>query len=335
MEAEDSKMITDAAANQQIQSSTGRNNFLDSFREDCLDRHLSEETIRRYLSSIQIFMQFIEANNNTSLEQVDRHVLKEFIHYRKGFTGRHGPIDMKTLENDFSALSAFYEFLTFEGYAQANPILAVRKRYLTRYKDNEDEESPRKLISVDEMALLINSILSIRDKAIVTVLGKTGVRRGELIAIDIGDIDWERQSITLKRKQFKKRSNRVVFFDDETARGLRRWMSVRSKYHSKDNALFIGEHGLRLNRNGIASMIAKHAARVGLHNPISNRVEDHFSAHCCRHWFTTHLRRAGMDREFIKVLRGDQRRESIAVYDHVDLEEVRKAYLAFIPQLGI
>ncbi len=110
---------------------------------------------------------------------------------------------------------------------------------------------------------------------------------------------------------------------------------MRSRFGPKDNALFVGEQGARLNRNGVSSLIAKYATKVGLHNPNSDRIEDHFSAHCCRHWFTTHLRRAGMDRDFIKVLRGDQRRESMATYDHIDLEEVRKAYLAFIPQLGI
>jgi integrase/recombinase XerD len=79
----------------------------------------------------------------------------------------------------------------------------------------------------------------------------------------------------------------------------------------------------------------KYAQRVGLHNQKSSRPEDHFSPHCFRHWFTTHLRRAGMDREFIKALRGDRRREAIDIYDHIDREELRHAYLAFIPQLGL
>ncbi len=78
-----------------------------------------------------------------------------------------------------------------------------------------------------------------------------------------------------------------------------------------------------------------HAAGVGLHNPKSERIEDHFTPHCCRHWFTTHLRRAGMDREFITVLRGDARKDSMSVYDHVDREELRNSYLAKMPRLGI
>ena len=72
------------------------------------------------------------------------------------------------------------------------------------------------------------------------------------------------------------------------------------------------------------------------HKPTtSDRMEDRFSPHCCRHWFTTHLRRAGMRREFIQEPRGDSRREAIDIYDHIDLKEPKEAYLACIPQLGI
>lgn len=262
----------------------------------------------------------------------DKHVLHDYIRHR-----RSQGVEQKTLENDLTSIAGLYEYLVFEGHMERNLVPGVRKRYLRRYKleSDGDVESPRKLLTVEEMSLLINSVIDTRDKAILTVLAKTGVRRGELIAMDVNDIDWTTQSITLKRNLFRKRSGRVVFFDDETARLLKRWVSQREKINPATPALFIGEHGLRLNRNGIYSMVAKYAQRVGLHNPKSPKPEDHVSPHCFRHWFTTHLRRAGMDREFIKVLRGDRRREAIDIYDRIDHEELRRAYLAFIPQLGL
>ncbi|MGI0080945.1 MAG: tyrosine-type recombinase/integrase [Nitrososphaerales archaeon] len=61
------------------------------------------------------------------------------------------------------------------------------------------------------MATLVNSILNTRDRAIALVLAKTVIRRGELIALNVSDISWEDQSLLLGR--FKKRSNRIVFFD--------------------------------------------------------------------------------------------------------------------------
>ncbi len=320
--------------------------LMEEFRQDCRVRHLTEETMGRYKSALKIFATFLASKQRNVLD-IDKHLLKEFIEYR-----RQQEVDQKTLENNFTALSGFYEFLSFEGYFNgANPVLPVRKRYLKRYKDEDEgaaasgfDESARKLATVEQMAMLVNSILSVRDQAVVVTLAKTGLRRGELASIDIeddnggsGDINWVEQSITLKRKKFKKRSSRTVFFDDEAARVLRRWEAQRKKLLNpkKTKALFVNEYGERLGRNGIYNLVTKYAEAVGLHDPKSDRIEDHFSAHNCRHWFTTHLRRNGMPREFIKALRGDKRKDAIDIYDHVDREELRKAYLACIPQLGI
>jgi integrase/recombinase XerD len=174
-----------------------------------------------------------------------------------------------------------------------------------------------------------------RDKAIVTLLAKTGIRRGELIRIDLEDIDWIDQSIRLK--PHPKRSNCLVFFDDECARVLKRWMKTRDSYSVQPGctALFVNERGGRLQRHGVSHAVTKHATRIGLHDPTSKRLDERFTPHCCRHWFTTHLRRNGMQRELIKELRGDARRDAMDIYDHIDKRELKRAYLAAIPQLGI
>jgi integrase/recombinase XerD len=75
----------------------------------------------------------------------------------------------------------------------------VRKRYLKCCKDN-GEVHERQLISVDAMAKMINSTLDIRDKAILTLLAKTGMRRNELISLDVSvsDTDFVEYRIRLK-----------------------------------------------------------------------------------------------------------------------------------------
>jgi len=93
--------------------------------------------------------------------------------------------------------------------------------------------------------------------------------------------------------------------------------------------------GTRIIKRSIEEVIEKHAERVGLHNPRADRLEDRFTPHCCRHWFVTHLLRAGMSRDFVKELRGDTRGEAIDIYNHIDKKELRESYLAHIPQLGI
>jgi integrase/recombinase XerD len=298
------------------------------FREDCEVRGLSPESARRYFSSLRIYSQYLFSKNQDML-LADKNVVKGFLDYLR----REREVSQKTVENYFCALSSFYDYLEYEDYVEKNPINQVRKRYLHRYKDNDDGQT-RKLISVEEMARLINSVLDIRDKAIITLLAKTGIRRKELIKLDVEDVDLVDGSIRLKPTP--KRTNRTVFFDDEAALILHRWLRMRSSRNNKNiSALFVNNDGDRLNRNGVYTAVIKAAERIGIHNPNSDRSEDHFSPHCCRHWFTTHLRRAGMPREFIQELRGDVRKEAIDIYDHIDKKELRESYLAHVPQLGI
>ncbi|MEM2749618.1 MAG: tyrosine-type recombinase/integrase [Candidatus Bathyarchaeia archaeon] len=301
--------------------------LIEGFKRDCKLRGMTEESIRRYLSSVKIFLNFIRSRGLT-VANVDLHVLRDFLQYIIENGAKY-----KTIENYFSALSSFYDYLVFESIVDRNIILPFRKRYLKRYKSGYDDPQ-RRLLSVEEMARLVNSIMDPRDKAIAVLLAKTGIRRGELLRLDVDDINWEDYSITLKPTP--KRSNRIVFFDDECARVLRRWLRVREKLNPPTKALFVSYQSLqRLDRNGLWNAIVKYAKRLGFHNPNSPRLEDHFGPHCFRHWFTTWLLRNGMPREYVKELRGDKRREAIDIYHHIDRQELRRAYLACIPKLGI
>ncbi len=139
-------------------------------------------------------------------------------------------------------------------------------------------------------------------------LAKTGIRRGELVRVDLVDIDWETQSIQLKPTP--KRTDAFVFFDGECSRVLERWFATRDQHAADTDALFTNRYGDRLKHNGYYEAVTKHAEAVGLHDSLADRLQDKFTPHCCRHWFTTHLRRAGMPRE-------------------IDREELHESYLAF------
>ncbi len=305
--------------------------LINGFVEDCRLRMMVPVTIKRYRSILETVSSFIR-EKGLSLAQLDKETLKAVLRYLT--EERH--LSHKTIGNYFSAISSFCDYLIFEELIDSNIVLPFRKRYLRQYKSTQGDPDPqRKLISVDDMRILISSILGPRDKAIVTLLAKTGIRRNELIMINLGDIDWIEQSIRLK--PHPKRSNCVVFFDDECAVVLRRWVKARQNYKPRSdcNALFINERGGRLKRHGVYHTVTKHAERAGLHNPKSKRMEEHFTPHCCRHWFTTHLRRSGIRRELLQELRGDARNEAVDIYDHIDPKELKRAYLAAVPLLGI
>jgi integrase/recombinase XerD len=304
--------------------------LIEMFLEDCHIRGFTQRTIDTYASDLKTFFNQV---TRPALE-VNLSELRRFLIWLRD--ERH--LVDSTISTYYSALHSFFEYLEFEGHVENNAVPRFRRRYLAFLRKNSRGSfgnSERQLISVDDMRRLINSIMGPRDKAVVTLLAKTGIRRQELVNIDIEDIDWVEQSITLKTTA--KRNNRLVFFDDECTRILRRWLQSRDNWHVDDNvkALFVNEQSKRLNRNGIYNLVTKYAERLGLHDPHSKDLKKRFTPHCCRHWFTTHLRRAGMPREHIKELRGDSRAETMDIYYHIDRKELRDSYLAHIPQLSI
>ena len=300
--------------------------LIENFCQDCKLRGMTKETVRRYKSSLKQFAHFF---NYANLINLNRQMLEEFL----GYLRFERKVKHATIQNNFSALSAFYDYLVFIGYSDRNLVLPFRKRYLRVYK-TDNKQSERKLLSVEEMSQLVNSILDPRDKAFVVILAKTGARRGEALNIDVDEINWVDYSVMLK--PHAKRTNCKVFFDDECAIVLKRWLKVREQLNPTTKALFISyQTQNRLSRNGAYQAVIKYAKRLGFFDSDSSQLEDHFSPHCSRHWFTTHLLRNGMSREYVKELRGDRRKEAIDIYHHIDKEELRKAYLACIPKLGI
>lgn len=301
--------------------------LIERWAEDAKIRGISPSTVYGYRRILKNFEKFAQG---ADLLQADKFLIRDYI---KELQARG--LLIKTIEYHLLALSNLYRWARFEELLKEDPLAGVREHYLHRYKGAACERHTHKLISVAEATHLVDSFVDIRDKAMIMLLLKTGMRRGELLSLDIDDINWRDQSITLK--PVAKRTNRVVFFDDETARILRRWLVVRRERSRSKNSssLWISTQGSQATRGWVDYQIEKAAILCGLHDPSSQKMEDHFSAHCCRHWFTTHLRRAGMPREFIQELRGDVRKEAIDIYDHIDKEELRKSYLAHIPQLGV
>jgi len=215
---------------------------------------------------------------------------------------------------------------------EKNPIPYIRAKYLKSYKD---EVRQRQLIGVEDAAKMVRATIDTRDKAILLVFLKTGIRLNELISLDLEDLDLMGGKLILKPTA--KRSNRIVFFDEETSRALSRWLKSRELRFKKGDhqALFISSKGTRLQTSGVDKLVREAAMRIGLHNHDSEKLEEKFTPHACRHWNTTQLLRAGMRREYVQWLRGDAIKEAVDIYFHVDPEDVRRAYLAAVPQLGI
>ncbi|MDI9617433.1 MAG: tyrosine-type recombinase/integrase [Methanothrix sp.] len=299
--------------------------LLSNFQQDLELRGLTKNTIYNTVGSVRAYLCWSES------QRADPLSIENLLAYLK-YIRTERSLKSTTVERHFQRIGLWFEFLEEMRLIESNPMPRLRKRYLRSYKD---PVSHRRLISVEEAARMVRATIDTRDRAMLMLLFKTGVRRHELVALDVDDVDIEKLSILLKPTP--KRSNRIVYFDEETARVLKRWLTVRASRLKKrgERALFLSRTGTRMRADTVFKIVAKAAERVGLHDPRSNRPEDHFSPHCCRHWFTTHLIRSGMPRDYIKWLRGDAMNEAIDIYNHIDPEDVKRSYLAHIPMLGV
>ena len=256
-------IVTSAADN------NNASDLIQRFHEDCDLRGMV--STMEYIYRVKEYCTFLESRGKTPLN-VGREDLKAFLSQLKARELKFG-----TIKRVYTCVSAFCEFLIAEELVEYNSILPFRKYYLRRYKNDNDSES-RKLIGVEDASRLVNSILDSRDKCILVLLFKTGMRVGELTSLDVTDVDLDKCEVTLKLK--KKRSNRVLYLDDESIAVLQRWLVARkNRKGAEDHALFLSKIGSRIKKRSVEEVIEKHAERLGLHNP-GARLEDRFTPHC-------------------------------------------------------
>ena len=309
--------------------------IIQKFVKHCIRQGRSEKTIVTYSNTVEFFRRFLNSKRHHLIDvdgMENKDLLEAFLDYLRN----NGVRSFSRFNVCFSALNHLYSYLEYDGVIKQNIVLTVRKMNLTSYKKG-GVSAKRKIIDVEKMSRFLNSIINLEDKTICTVFVKTGLRRDELASLDVNEISFEDNSITLKGDgRFYKRTNLKVYFDEETEHLLKRWLARRKMIANPgEPALFVTESGHRLHSEAIASHIIKWATQFGIHDKNSKRIEDHFTAHNFRHCFTTYLRQAGMTREYIGELRGDKPKEVFDIYYHIDHRDLRKSYLSSIPKFNV
>ncbi len=159
---------------------------------DARTRGVTEKTIYDYTTNLHYYESLLPEKSIAIASKMD---IRAYVDWqrKKGLT-------TATIRNRLIALSSLYEFLIFEGLRADNPVREIRVRYLKQYKSS-NEVHTHKLISVEEAARVVSACTDIRDMAMLLLLFKTGVRRGELFSMEVQDINWQHHSITLKPKE--------------------------------------------------------------------------------------------------------------------------------------
>jgi site-specific recombinase XerD len=209
--------------------------------------------------------------------------------------------------------------MTYDEYARAADIAPVRGQTPPRGRALNATELERLFRSCE----VDQTVAAMRDAAMLAVLYGTGLRRSELVRLDIEDFNADTGVLTIRGKGKQARAAHVV---EEARALLDRWLRVRG-ISSGPIFLPITKSGhflsKRLTCEGIAHVLAKRAGAA--------KVE-HFSSHDLRRSFVTHLLDAGADLAVVQKLAGHRQISTTAIYDkRGEAAKLKAARLVWIP----
>ena len=146
------------------------------------------------------------------------------------------------------------------------------------------------------------------------VLYASGIRRAELVGLNLSDVDLERR---LMRVIGKGNKQRIVFINQAVGRRDPR-LSRRAPAHARRSALPLQTQDAALAPAGLGDFPASSRSSRGL--------TKHVTPHVMRHSFATHLLENGADIMTIKELLGHESLSTTQIYTNVSLEHMRRSY---------
>lgn len=166
---------------------------------------------------------------------------------------------------------------------------------------------------------------SLRNLALVDLLFATGLRVGEVSALNVQDFFIREALFRVKGKGGRDRLAVVV--DEETLRIQRKYLEVRTQIETRTPALFLNSSGMRLTTQGIANVIARLREDAG--------IERHVTPHMLRHTVATLLLRNGVDIRIVQEFLGHASIATTQRYTHVTKEHLRGVLRKYHPSLGM
>ena len=204
-----------------------------------------------------------------------------------------------------AAVRAFFAWTSREGITADNPARTIRLHRLKR-------KPPRFLTSAEKRRLLKAlkghaSLAALRDRVMIEVLLGTGIRLGELAALEIDDIDLDAKHLRVRAKG---NVIQVKFIKTDLRILLRRYLVERRRLGMPDvEALFLSNRGTRLCQRQIANRFAHWLNQAG--------IDKHLTPHGLRHTFATLLYSATNDLLLVQRALGHRDISTTQIYTHL------------------
>ena len=265
-----------------------------------IEKGLSKNTIQSYESDIYQLYQWNISKNKKLITEIKKIDTSQYISYLFRQNLKSTSVNRK-----ISSLKTFFNFLLKKKLINANPFA--------------DQIMPKKPISLpksiseDDVVKLLDapkpdSLIGLRDKAMLELLYASGVRISELVNIKFSDLDLERNIIKVFGKGSKER---LVPFGEDAAQCISAYIDERKK--NKDIAsikyIFLNSRGSKISRHAFWHRLKEYCLEIGLKRDIS--------PHTLRHAFATHLLNRGADLRSVQVLLGHSDLSTTQIYTHI------------------
>lgn len=286
--------------------------FLDYLR---LERGASPYTVKAYLRDVEEFKVFLSddvyKDEGIDINRVELHDIRVFI-------GRLYRVNSKaTIARKLSSIRSFFKYLYKKGFIEADVSGLISN-------PKQQRLLPRAL-TVDESFALVeapvgDAPLSLRDRAILELLYSTGIRVGELVGMNIEDVDFAQYTVRVLGKGRKERicpvgAKAVASVKDYLAYGRDCLLRKGALYNK---ALFLNKSGGRLSARGVERLVEKYCKKGGL---IKNATP-----HSLRHSFATHLLDSGADLRSIQEMLGHSSLSATQKYTSVSVDRLMEVY---------
>jgi integrase/recombinase XerD len=253
-------------------------------------RNCRSNTLRQAATSLIQFLSFYRDTGKQYAEQMTRQDIEAFIE-----ASQDRGLKLNSVRTRLCGVYAFVRFL-IEKKAVTYELLE------RRIKIKLPDRLPRAIDPLD-LKQLLSVIDNIRDRALLLLLLRTGMRIGELLHTKVHDVDLNNHRILIYEAE-KNGVGRVVYYSEDAKEALLSWLQVRNTF--KEN-LFYGQGRSSLSYEAARCMFNKYLEKAGL-------SYSGYTLHCLRHTFATDLLNARMPLECLRVLLGHTSLEVTRIY---------------------
>jgi len=261
---------------------------------------------------------YLSAAGLTDLRDVTTDHVDAYLGYlASGYrTAKGRPISTRHLRGHFLCVKDFFAWLVREGRILRSPYGLRRSPKVLPGRLPvvlTPEEVVRVLESADPRTLL-----GLRDRSMLELLYSTGMRKGELVSLNLADFSFGKQEVVILKS--KSRKGRVVPMGEYARHFTEAYIrTVRSLLvkDEEEKALFVSrQSGRRIAVRTVGQIVARAAKQSGVATPIT--------PHTFRHSMATHMLRNRADLRHIQAILGHAQITSTELYTHVSLEDLKE-----------